>query len=500
MKSKIIITVVVVVLALGFVVSSASAQGFSSILEKLDKLEARMGQLEKLQKSDMQQLQNQLTEIQPGGANANISESVEVLEQTMTALESQLGQLTDEWEHYKTEGGSAEEEAVFAELTMQLRGLITELRNTIEQSGESEYSHQSNVTVSEAVVASRQGGVYLAGEETPPLLASADQPMHSVGETVTIVSPLEKLTPQISGFVDASYFYDGSSGENTFGHDQIEVDVEQAIGEIGTIRADVEWVNDGEGGFALDAEQGYVTFHPSYLGPVNLTFGKFNAPIGFELLDAPDMYQYSHALVFNYGLPTNLTGAMFSAGFDPGIDMCFYVCNGWDQNVDHNTGKTAGGRFGYTYGDLGCVGLSAIYGADGQSEGDHLSVVDLDVTMTPHERLTLGGEFNYGSDENGDDTYHWTGFLMMAHWDFTDWFGTTVRYDFFDDQDGTRLGSNMIETRQAFAIAPTFSLGHGMGALLEFRIDASDEEVFSNKDGDPAKSATGFAFEMTYGF
>ena len=64
-------------------------------------------------------------------------------------------------------------------------------------------------------------------------------------------------------------------------------------------------------------EQGYVT--RSRAGSQDLegnypilTFGKFNAPIGFELLDAPDMYQYSHSLVFSRGLPTNLTGAMLA--------------------------------------------------------------------------------------------------------------------------------------------------------------------------------------------
>ncbi|MCH7859583.1 MAG: hypothetical protein IID14_07795 [Candidatus Marinimicrobia bacterium] len=40
----------------------------------------------------------------------------------------------------------------------------------------------------------------------------------------------------------------------------------------------------------------------------SITIEKFSASIRFELLDAPDMYQYSHSLVFDDALPTNLRG------------------------------------------------------------------------------------------------------------------------------------------------------------------------------------------------
>ena len=92
------------------------------------------------------------------------------------------------------------------------------------------------------------------------------------------------------------------------------------------------------------------------------------------------------------------------------------------------------------------------------------------------------------------------GFLLMTHYDFKEYCGLTFRYDYFDDSDATRLGSGIVEKRQALTISPTFSLGEGMVALLELRYDFSDEEVFTDKDGDPAKSKIGLAFEMTYSF
>ncbi len=307
----------------------------------------------------------------------------------------------------------------------------------------------------------------------------------------------------ISGFVDVSYFYAGNSGENTFGLDQIEVDVNKSLGESGSIRADLEWVSDGAGGFTVEAEQGFINYTPSFLGSFSLTFGKFNAPIGFELLDAPDMYQYSHALVFDNGLPTNLSGVMISGNLTEQLDLSVYVCNGWDQNVDFNTGKTAGGRLGFTSGETWAGGLSVIHGANGLAEGDMLTVSDVDVSVTAVENLTLGAELNQGREDitdatNTTSTFNWLGYLLMAHYDFSDFLGLTIRYDSFDDKDGSRLET--VEKRQAVTVAPTFVLGHGMGALIEIRNDFSDQKVFFDSDGKAVESQLAAALEFTFTF
>ncbi len=154
---------------------------------------------------------------------------------------------------------------------------------------------------------------------------------------------------RFTGFIDASYVYDANIRDNTFALDQFEVNLERALGEIGALRVDVEWVRVGTGELVPEVEQALMVFSPAAWGDVDLTFGKFNAPIGFELLDPVDMYQFSHAFVFDYGLPTNLTRGMLTADLGKGFDLAAHVTNGWDQNADVNTGKTAGGRLGYSF-------------------------------------------------------------------------------------------------------------------------------------------------------
>ena len=326
---------------------------------------------------------------------------------------------------------------------------------------------------------------------------------------------------EISGFVDASYTYNSFEDSNTFGLDQVEIDLSRNLGDIGTLRADLEWVSDGEGGFTLDAEQGYVTLdlglgRGAWYYPT-LTFGKFNAPIGFELLDAPDMYQYSHSVVFGIGLPTNLTGAMLSMDLGGGIDVVVHLTNGWDQNVDTNTNKMIGGRLGYSHDDMGGIGFSAMRG-DNVDPLDppyksgvlvsNLTVYDIDLTLTPTPRLIIGGEYNNGKrvrDEFGQ-AINWNSYMVMAHYRLTDIMGLTGRYERFNTSNTAvlpeggraKVGSR---TQQALTIAPTFALTDGLGFLMELRRDFSDHYIFADLDSDVrGKSAVNFAFEMTYSF
>ncbi|MBN1826897.1 MAG: outer membrane beta-barrel protein [Candidatus Eisenbacteria bacterium] len=303
----------------------------------------------------------------------------------------------------------------------------------------------------------------------------------------------------ISGFVDASYFGNVDTKEETFGLDQVEVDVERVFGENGTLHADLEWVKNGDD-WTLAAEQGYLTYRPDGAERLAFTLGKFNAPIGFELLDAPDIYQYSHALVFIYALPTNLTGAMVNADLAEGFDLAAYLVNGWDNNQESNGVKTFGGRLGYMPGEVVAAGLSAIRGSEGADQQDMRTVVDLDLTVKPRKDLFFGGEFNYGKVEAGGNEATWTGCLAMAHYDITGRIGLTGRFDYLDDPDTYVFGGAAGETRTAFTIAPTFTLGDGMGALIEVRVDQSSEDVFIDGDGETDGSETTVAFEMTYTF
>lgn len=295
----------------------------------------------------------------------------------------------------------------------------------------------------------------------------------------------------LSGFVDTSYSSDRN--ENSFALDQVEVNLSKEIKDWASLRTDLQFVRGSANNAEDVLEQGFVTL--SLPREAILTLGKFNAPIGFELLDPTEMYQFSHALVFDYGLPTNLTGIMLSRSFIQMIDLDLYAVNGWDKLSDNNKEKTFGGRIGLTPREGLNWGFSLITGPEANNESARRTVLDLDGTITLIPDLTLGMEFNWGWEDKASvlrpgEEAKWFGLLLMAHYDYTKWGGFTFRYDYFDDQDGARL--NGVE-QQAVTFSPTFVIAEGFGALLEYRHDFSSAKAFT-ADNDT------FALEMTYSF
>jgi len=342
-----------------------------------------------------------------------------------------------------------------------------------------------------------------------PAMASADGLKDKLGNL------------SVSGFVDASA--SGSNLSNTngsknrgFGLDQVELDIEYHEGNVG-LRFDLNAspsASTANQPVTQDGlfEQGYMTYTIPSVGDEGLTFtfGKFNAPIGWELLDAPDMYQFSHALVFNYGLPTNLTGAMVSSKVGM-FDASVYWTNGTDVNGSQQNGmKTFGGRFGVSPLDGLNIGISYLQDKNRNNTftlgNPSSTITDIDLTYDGIENLLIGAEYNENKGFQNDTTVAFAGpvirsrgYMIMSHYDFSDMFGATVRYDYFDF-DRSKQGKST-----AYTGAITAALGGGLGALVEVRSDKNGANVVEAPVGSsysiaPKTSVISYAFEMTYGF
>lgn len=358
-------------------------------------------------------------------------------------------------------------------------------------------------------LASLDGGVIPTQDNEHEIQELSDR-LSSLSETLDQVAankgtsshgPAWQEQIQFSGFVDASDFNDHNAGSSSFGLDQMELDVIKEFGGKALLRADIEYVSDGMGGFGMDLEQGYMSYSVGSSTSWTFTFGKFNAPIGFELLDAPDMYQYSHAIVFNNGLPTNLTGFMVTTEFPSVVDWTVYLVNGWDVNTDNNKGKTVGTRVGFTPFDNLNFGFSAITGTEDDLGDSRRTVLDWDLTYNPMEFWTVGWEFNYGTESAGmpdGSSGNWTGFLIMNNWALGESFGLTARFDHFNDKDGLRTGTP--QKWNAFAISPSMLIIDGLGTLFEIRYDWSDQNVFTDSYGEPKDNQVTSGLEFTYGF
>lgn len=255
----------------------------------------------------------------------------------------------------------------------------------------------------------------------------------------------------ISGFVDGSTALPVAEGTDLgFSFDGLEIDIMKEHADGVSLRADIDF---GEG-FA-DVEQAYVTVG-------GMTFGKFNAPIGWELLDAPDMYQFSHTLVFDYSLPTNLIGFSYARELGGGLDVVVYVANGWDINFADDDKPIFGTRVGYGMAGI-AAGLSLI-----QNDAQDL-VIDVDATVEMVENLLIGLEVNSGGYRDpisGDGELGW---MVMGNYSIPGTpFAVTVR------QDGLAEGGTT-------TISPSYSFADGAGVLFEYRIGKDPTGVDINE-------------------
>jgi hypothetical protein len=333
-------------------------------------------------------------------------------------------------------------------------------------------------------------------------IESLTKRIEALEERSKSMADLGKL--DISGFVDTSFVYDDNAETNTFSLDKVVLYGAYDPVDYAGVFLDVGFENvDSDGAGVLD--QGYVTLTAPLGSGLTFTLGKFDAPIGYELVDAPDMYQFSHALVFDFGLPTSFSGLKVDTTVAEVLDITGYIVNGWDVDSDNNKAKTGGGRLGLRPAEGVNLGVSYAAGAEQDDNSDNLrQVVDVDLTIEAVENLVLGGELNWGTEEEasfikaGEDA-EWFGALAMLHYDFADWCGLTVRYDYFDDQDGARF-EDVKQTRQAITLAPTFTIYDSFSALVEYRYDKSDEDTFEKEDGSYTDDNSTIAVEFTYSF
>lgn len=315
--------------------------------------------------------------------------------------------------------------------------------------------------------------------------------------------PLAALAGEttFNGFVDASWSYDAAARAGVFGLDQAELDVVHQAGERASVHADLEWLKAGEG-FTAQVEQAYLEY-AARCG-WTLDFGRFNAPIGLEVTDPTGMYQFSHSLLFTYCAPTNLTGLKVARPLGGGWDLAAHLSNGWDrQTADKHV--TAGARLGLARGGFS-GGLSALSGTEETPAEDAedvawsrtRTVVDTDLSYVTG-RWRLGGEVSLGDVSGTAGDAQWQGLTLMAHVDISERAGLTLRADRLDDQDGWLFGAvdGAFQTRNELTIAPTFALDEGLGAVVELRVDHSDRDAFTDRDGLPTDSAVTMAVELT---
>lgn len=231
-------------------------------------------------------------------------------------------------------------------------------------------------------------------------------------------------------------------------------------------------------------EVGLDKFNITGIVPVgnglSLSLGRFDVPFGIERHDEPLLLTATNSEVFRFGRPQKVTGLWTAYQVNPKVNFDIFLVNRWESETteddfnDNNKGKTVGGRIGFTplpTAGLLNFGIGGTYGPEQENnDSSKRWVVDLDATWNPTSKFLLTGEFVFGSESDfearqvGQPIFQapihgdvsWFGFYLLGHYDVRSWLGFSLRYGYFNDQDGARTG---IEQKlQSLTFAPVIHL------------------------------------------
>jgi hypothetical protein len=243
----------------------------------------------------------------------------------------------------------------------------------------------------------------------------------------------------------------------------------------------------------------------SYLAPVGrglqVDAGKFVTPLGFEVIETKEDWNYSRGLLFTYAVPFYHMGLRAKYAFNDKYSLAGYLVNGWDDVVDDNTGKTYGLSFGWTPNKKFALTQNYMTGPE-QPDSNHgwRNLSDTVISYSPTRRLSLALNYDYGSGDRDPASGRpvvWTGVASYVRYVFNERYALATRYEYFDDVDGFRTGT----AQHVNEFTTTFErrVARDLIVRLEFRRDMANEPSFLKGDL-PVKTQNALTGGLVYAF
>ncbi|MBI2505700.1 MAG: porin [Candidatus Latescibacteria bacterium] len=344
-----------------------------------------------------------------------------------------------------------------------------------------------------------------------------------IGGCIVAFSSAGAESPALSGFIDATYnrnLQSGDSGPTTNQHHSFDAQANSfllnavhlaATGSSGEelsyaievdMGTDAAAINSGGLGTGdeMDLQEAYVTYRKpdSKLG---FKAGKFVTYNGIEVIESGANPTVTRGYLFGLAEPYTHTGIVATYQLSQALDVHLGAVNGWDLFVDNNTRPTGVVKLGYSGGDPLALTVSAYLGPEqaGNTDDSRMSVDATGVSKSV-KNLDLWFQVNYGSEAKvaaGEDA-SWLGFGLQPLYHFSEKTCLGVRYEYFKDSDGARSGTT--QALQNISIAPAYYLTKSLLSRLEVRADMSDEDVFTDSDGEATGQQLQVAAEMIYSF
>jgi hypothetical protein len=263
-----------------------------------------------------------------------------------------------------------------------------------------------------------------------------------------------------------------------------------------------------------DATKHVLQAYASYVAPIGsgltVDFGKFYTPIGAEVVETKDNFNYSRGWLFAFG-PYYHTGMRAKYSFNDKVALTGFLLNGWDNLFENNVkggfnktvgfqiGLTPTKKFSLTQTYLGGREAPLANVPDISDRDNYRHISDTVASYIVTDKLTLLGNFVAGSDgDNLGNRGHWTGFAGYFKYALNDRFAFSPRFEVFNDKDGLRTG--VAQTVKDITLTGEMKLVNNLITRLEFRRDFSNQKFFTNSVGEARGNQNTVILGVSYFF
>lgn len=258
-----------------------------------------------------------------------------------------------------------------------------------------------------------------------------------------------------------------------------------------------------EEGVVAAVKQLYVTYAPADW--IKFSAGSWATHVGYELVD-PQLnrnysmsYMFTNGPFFHTGVKADLTAGKH--GFMIGIANPTDLKSVPDGVINR---KFLLAQYSLAVNDNTKVYFNYVGGK--ATDSSRSSQYDIVITGKLGKKVGIGYNGTAANVRKWDGVKNmtgdcWWGSALYVSVDPKDWFGLTLRGEYFSDEKQVKVFGGAAQGGNIFAT--TLSANFKVSSLViipEFRIDKSSSDIFTDKDGGPSSKAASFLVALVYAF
>jgi hypothetical protein len=262
------------------------------------------------------------------------------------------------------------------------------------------------------------------------------------------------------------------------------------FGKTADLNAAAEPASDGKEIYK-HIEQAYVSL---LTGKMQWDAGKFVTPMGAEVVESQDNWNYTRSILFGYAIPFYHVGVRATYNATAKVSLGAQLVNGWNNSSEINGNKTVHVSLTLKPNtNLTWIG-NYMVGKETAGSDTNRNLFDTTLTYTATPRLSLMGNFDYGKE----GAVEWWGLAAYAKLQAKPSWALVARYEYLDDTKG---GFMTIGAKgQSLTLTSDHLVAGGLRARFEYRTDFADQAIFPHENGSKKKAQTTLTVGLVYFF